>query len=362
MKHRRIGAAALAALLSITVGACGKSADTGGTASSSSSSSGTSSTKKAALIVAQGGLGDGSYNDLANSGFKQGETVSGVAGRAIQSNDVVAQAQPILQRATQSGFGLIIDLEFSHADTLGKIAAQNPKTQYAIVNVPVKGPNVTSVLFAEHEGSYLAGQLAARMTTQTSDPKINADRTIGVIGGTKSTGIDKFLVGFIQGAKDADPKVKVLTAYANNFGDPSKGKQIADSMYDRGADIIYAVAGGTGAGVIQAAKERKHYAIGVDTDQDKAAPGYVLTSMVKHTDLAVERLMKEYADGRLKGGTTMNLALTDGGVGLSPMTYTKKDIPGPILAAVDKARQDIIDGKTKVWNVIDQGYPSFYKP
>ena len=341
--------------------ACGKSADSGSAGGSGTGSS-ASSGKKAALIVAQGGLGDGSYNDLAYSGFKHGESSAGVSGRAIQSNDVVAQAQPILERATQSGFGLVIDLEFSHADALGKIAPKNPKTQYAIVNVPVKGSNVTSVLFAEHEGSYLAGQLAARKTTDTSDPKINAQRTIGVIGGTKSTGIDKFLVGFIQGAKDADPKVKVLTAYANNFGDPSKGKQIADSMYDRGADIIYAVAGGTGAGVIQAAKERKHYAIGVDTDQDKDAPGYVLTSMVKHTDLAVERLMKEYADGTLKGGTTMNLSLKDGGVGLSPMTYTKKDIPAPILSAVDKARQGIIDGKVKVWDVITQGYPSFYKP
>lgn len=353
--------AVLGTLLAITVAACGKSAsapDQGGSGGSSSGSSG----KKAALIVAQGGLGDGSYNDLADAGFKQGLKETGISGRAIQSNDVVAQAQPILQRATQSGFGLVIDLEFSHADTLGKLAPQHPKTQYAIVNAPVKGANVTSVLFAEHEGSYLAGDLAARMTTRTSDPKINPQRTIGVIGGTKSTGIDKFLVGFIQGAKDADPKVKVLTAYANNFADPSKGKQIADSMYDRGADIIYAVAGGTGAGVIQAAKERKHYAIGVDTNQDADAPGYVLTSMIKHTDLAVERLLKQYAGGQLKGGSTMNLALKDGGVGLSPMQYTKREIPAAVTSAVDRARQQIVDGKLKVWNVITQGYPSFYKP
>jgi basic membrane protein A len=253
-------------------------------------------------------------------------------------------------------------LEFTHAEALGKVAGENPKTAYSIINVPVEGANVTSVLFAEHEGSYLAGDLAARMTTQTSNPKINAKKMIGVIGGTKSTGIDKFLVGFIQGANDADADVKALTAYANNFGDPSKGKQIADSMFDRGADIVYHVAGGTGAGVIQAAKERRHYAIGVDTDQDGAAPGYVLTSMIKHTDLAVEKLMQQYAGDKLEGGSTMDLALKDGGVGLSPMKYTKDEVPASIMQAVDQARQDIIDGKIKVWNVITQGYPDYYKP
>lgn len=360
MLKRRIGAAVLCALLAVGAGACGKSASEGGSGSSNSNSA--AAKKKVALIIAQGGLGDRSYNDFAYSGFKKAIQETGVIGRPIQSNDVVAQAQPILERATDSGFGLIIDLEFSHADTLGKLAPKHPKTQYAIINAPVKGSNVTSVLFAEHEGSYLAGDLAARMTTQTSDPHINAQPTIGVIGGTKSTGIDKFLVGYIQGAKAANPKVKVLTAYANNFGDPSKGKQIANSMFDRGADIVYAVAGGTGEGVIQAAKERKHYAIGVDTNQDGDAPGYVLTSMIKHTDLAVERLTKEFADGQLHGGSTMNLALKDGGVGLSPMQYTKKNVPASVMAAVDEARKGIIDGSIKVWNVITQGYPSFYKP
>ena len=229
------------------------------------------------------------------------------------------------------------------------------------MNAPVEGANVTSVLFEEQEGSYLAGVLAALMTKQSGNPKLNKDPVIGVIGGTKSTGIDKFLVGYIQGARDTDPDVKVLTAYANDFADPSKGKQIAESMYDRGADIVYAVAGGTGAGVIEAAKERKRYAIGVDTDQDGAAPGFVLTSMVKRTDLAVSQLVQDYADGKLKGGQTRNLGLKEDGVGLSPMQYTKDDVPADVMDKVDAARQKIIDGQLKVWNVITQGYPSYYK-
>ena len=339
---------------------CGKAADEG-TGSGSDSSSGASD-KRVALVIAQGGLGDKSYNDLANAGFKRAVSKTGVVGKPIESNDVVAQAQPILERATDSGFGLIIDLEFSHADALQKVAAQHPKTQYALVNAPVKGPNATTVLFQEQEGSYLAGVLAARMTTSADNPRINDKPVIGVIGGTKSTGIDKFLVGYIQGARDTDPKVKVISAYANDFGDPSKGKQIADSMFDRGADIVYAVAGGTGAGVIEAAKDRKRYAIGVDTDQDGVAPGSVLTSMVKRTDLAVADLVEDYAAGRLKGGQTRNLGLKDNGVGLSPMKYTRKDVPDDVMQDVETAKQGIIAGEVKVWNVIAQGYPSYYKP
>jgi len=202
---------------------CGKSADEG--SSNSSGSSAAKSDKKVALVIAQGGLGDKSYNDLANSGFEKAVTKTGVDGRAIESNDVVAQAEPILNRATKSGFGLIIDLEFSHADAIKKVSQANPDTQYALINVPLEGANTTGVVFQEQEGSYLAGVLAARMTTQSGNPRINDKPIIGVIGGTKSTGIDKFLVGYIQGARDTDPKVKVLTAYANDFADPSKASR-----------------------------------------------------------------------------------------------------------------------------------------
>ena len=111
---------------------------------------------------------------------------------------------------------------------------------------------------------------------------------IGVIGGIKAIGIDKFIVGYIQGAREVNPKVEVKVAYSNNFGDPAIGLQMAKAMFDAGANVVYQVAGGTGLGVIQAAKETGHYAIGVDTDQDGVAPGSVLTSMVKRTDVAVE--------------------------------------------------------------------------
>jgi len=328
--------------------------------SPSGSAGGDAALGSAALVVAQGGLGDESYNDLAYKGFQQGLTDNGLEGTPIESDDVVGQGEQILRRAGDEGLGVVVDLEYSHAEVLPTVAADYPNTDWVLVNAEAAGDNVASVLFQEQEGSYLAGALAALQTVNTSDPKINADKVIGVIGGTQSTGIDKFLVGFIQGARDTDPSVKVLTAYSNDFADPTKGQQLAQSMFEQGADIVYAVAGGTGAGVIQAAKDAGHYAIGVDANQDGVAPGSVLTSMLKKTDVAVETVLKSYADGSFPGGTTINLGLAEDGVGLSDFQYTKDAIGQATIDKVDALKQKIIDGDIKVWNVVEQGYPDYY--
>jgi basic membrane protein A len=317
--------------------------------------------KPAALIIAQGGLGDQSYNDLAYAGFKRALKETGIDGKPVESKDVVAQAADILRRAADADFGLVVDLEYSHGDPMVEVAKDYPDTTFAILNQVQKGDNIVSVLFQEQEGSYLAGLLAGQVTTDTSIKGINAQPIIGVIGGTKSAGIDKFIAGFIEGARAANPKVEVKVAYSNNFGDPALGQQMAKAMFEDGADIIYQVAGGTGIGIIQAAKESGHYAIGVDGDQDGLAPGNVLTSMIKRTDVAVENVVKSYAKGDKLGGKTVAFGLKEDGVGLSEMKYTRSMIPAAYLQKVDQAKADIISGKVKVWNVVDQGYPDWLK-
>lgn len=317
--------------------------------------------KPAALIIAQGGLGDQSYNDLAYAGFQRALKETGLEGKPVESKDVVAQAADILRRAADADFGLVLDLEYSHGEPMVEVAKDYPDTTFAILNQIQKGDNIVSVLFREQEGSYLAGLLAGQVTTDTSIKGINAEPIVGVIGGTKSAGIDKFIAGFIEGAKAANPKVEVKVAYSNNFGDPALGQQMAKAMFEEGADIIYQVAGGTGIGVIQAAKEAGHYAIGVDGDQDGLAPGNVLTSMIKRTDVAVENVVKSYAKGDKLGGTTVAFGLKEDGVGLSEMKYTKSIIPAAYLEKVEAAKADIISGKVKVWNVVDQGYPDYLK-
>ena len=151
--------------------------------------------KPVALIIAQGGLGDQSYNDLAYSGFKKAIAAAKLEGKAVESKDVVAQASDILRRASDAGFGLVVDLEYSHGDALAAVAKDYAGTDYVILNQVKPGANVASVLFQEQEGSYLAGALAAMVTTDTSIKGVNDKAIIGVIGGTKSVGIDKFIVG-----------------------------------------------------------------------------------------------------------------------------------------------------------------------
>jgi basic membrane protein A and related proteins len=314
-----------------------------------------------ALIIAQGGLGDKSYNDLAYTGFKRALAEYKLEGKPVESKDIVAQAPDILRRASDAGFGLIIDLEFSSGDALRAAAKDYPKTDYAILNEVEPGSNVASVLFQEQEGSYLAGALAAMVAM---DPKIKGmtgKPVIGVIGGTKSVGIDKFIVGYIQGARAIDPKVEVKVAYSNSFGDPAVGLQMAKAMFDAGANVVYQVAGGTGIGVIKAAKEAGRFAIGVDTDQDGLAPGSVLTSMIKRTDVAVETVMKDYAGNTFPAGKTITLGLANNGVGLSPMKFTRDTIPAAMLDKVEDLKKKILSGEIKVWNVVDQGYPDFFK-
>ncbi|MBL0373858.1 BMP family ABC transporter substrate-binding protein [Rhizobium sp. KVB221] len=317
--------------------------------------------KPVALVIAQGGLGDQSYNDLAYAGFQRALKETGLEGKPVESKDIVAQAADILRRASDADFGLILDLEYSHGEPMVEVAKDYPDTTFAILNQVQKGDNIVSVLFQEQEGSYLAGMLAAQVTTDTSIKGINDKPILGVIGGTKSAGIDKFIAGFIEGAKAANPKVEVKVAYSNNFGDPALGQQMAKAMYEEGADIIYQIAGGTGIGVIQAAKETGHYAIGVDGDQDGLAPGNVLTSMIKRADVAVENVVKDYAKDVKLGGTTVAFGLKEDGVGLSEMKFTKDLIPAAYLEKVEAAKADIISGKIKVWNVVDQGYPDYLK-
>ncbi len=315
----------------------------------------------AALIIAQGGLGDGSWNDTAYAGFQAGLEKTGVEGRPVESKDVAAQGEEIMRRAADGGFGLIISLEWIHGEPMEKLAVDYPDNNWVIMNQTRKGDNVASVVFGEHEGSYLAGALAALVTTDTSIKGINPEPVIGVIGGVKAPGIDKFIVGFIQGAKAINPDIDVKVAYSDTFGDPAKGQQMAKAMFDDGADIVYQVAGGTGIGIIEAAKAAGRYAIGVDTDQDGMAPGNVLTSMLKRVDVAVEDIITNYAAGSFPGGEVMDFGLAENGVALSDMKHTKEMIPAEYLEKVDALKADIIAGKIDVWDVSTQGYPDFFQ-
>lgn len=304
--------------------------------------------KRVALIIAQGGLGDRSYNDSAFAGLTLAAAELGAEVTPIESSDPVGEGEQLLRTAAESGFDLVITLEFSHFDPLARVAPDYPDTLFAIVNVQVDAPNVISVLFDEHTGSYLAGALAAQVTTDSEVPNTNADNVIGVIGGVQSSGIDVFLDGYLQGACAINPDITVLFAYSNGFGDPATGSELAKAMNEQGADVVYQVAGGTGQGVIEAAKDTGFWAVGVDSDQDYLAPGFVLTSMLKRVDVAVYDLIARLISGELAGGTVAQYGLDQNGVGLSEMTYSRHLIPRAYMDKVEELKAGIIDGSVSV--------------
>jgi len=276
---------------------------------------------KVAMIIAQGGLGDKSYNDSAYAGLTKAAVDFDVTVKAIESKDVVTEGEKLLRNAARAGFDLVITLEYSHFEVLERVAKDFPNTTFAILNIAVPGDNVVSVIFKEHEGSFLVGALAAMVTSNTSIPNVNPEKIIGVIGGTKSAGIDKFLVGYKEGA------------------------------HYMGADIVYQVAGGTGLGVIQAAKDMGRYAIGVDSDQDSLAPGNVLCSMMKRVDIAIYDLIKKLVEGTLKGGETLYYGLKEGGIQVSPMVFTRHVIPREYIARMDEIMEKIICGEIVVTDI-----------
>ena len=309
---------------------------------------GQDSDKRVALIIAQGGLGDRSYNDSAFAGLTKAAADYGVQVVPIESPDPVGEGEQLLRTAAEAGFDLVITLEYSHFDPLARVAPDYPDTLFSIVNIVVDGPNVVSIMFDEHTGSYLAGALAEMVTTDPTIEQVNPESIIGAIGGVQSAGIDIFLDGYLQGACAVNPDAEVLFAYSNNFGDPAIGREMALAMFEQGADVVFQVAGGTGAGVIDAAASENHFAIGVDGDQDYLAPGNVLTSMLKRVDNAVYSIIGQLVDGTLEGGVAEYFGLEEDGVGLSEMTYTRHIIPREYMDRVEEMRLGIMDGTIEV--------------
>lgn len=306
---------------------------------------------RVALIIAQGGLGDRAYNDLAFAGLTLAAAELGVEVVPIESPDPVGEGEQLLRTAAEAGFDLVITLEFSHFDPLPRVAPDYPDTTFAIVNTIVEGDNVVSIMFDEHTGSYLAGMLAALVTTDADLEQTNDEAVLGAIGGVQSSGIDVFLYGYLEGACAVNPDVEVLIAYSNGFGDPATGREIALSMNEQGADVVFQVAGGTGEGVIAAAEEENFFAVGVDSDQDYLAPGNVLTSMMKRVDNAVFDVIQQAVNGTLEGGTVLYYGLDVEGVGLSEMAYTRHIVASDYMDQVEAAREAIIAGELDVIDV-----------
>ena len=294
-----------------------------------------------AIVFDMGGKFDKSFNEAAYNGAERFKKETGIAYREFEVT-AEAQREQALRNMARRGSQIVVGVGFSQASGMEKVAKEFPAVKFAIVDAVVDLPNVQSIVFKEHEGSFLVG-MAAAMASKTGK--------VGFVGGMDIPLIRKFALGYEEGARYVNPKIEVFQNMTGTtpaaWNDPTRGGELARSQFDRGADVVYAAAGATGLGVLQAAKDKGRLAIGVDSNQNHIQPGSVLTSMVKRVDLAVFEAFKTAKDGTWKSGVR-NLGVAESGVGYSLDQYNRGLITPEMERRLGQARADIVAGKIKV--------------
>tara|TARA_R100001369_G_scaffold2190_2_gene7495 strand:+ start:8792 stop:9778 length:987 start_codon:yes stop_codon:yes gene_type:complete len=303
-----------------------------------------------ALIFDLGGKFDKSFNEAAFAGAQRWADETGESFREIELQSE-AQREQALRRFAEAGSNPIVMTGFAFGDALGQVAGDYPDTDFVIIDMVVDAPNVRSVVFNEHEGSYLVGMMAA-MASESN--------TVGFIGGMDIPLIRKFACGYAQGVLAVNPDATVISNMTGStpaaWNDPVKGSELTKAQISQGADVVYAAAGGTGVGVLQTAADEDILSIGVDSNQNHLHAGKVLTSMIKRVDNAVYDAMSD-GPGMEKGFNVMGVG--NKGVGVAIDEHNKPLITAEMQAAVDEASAKIADGSLEVHDYMsDDSCPS----
>jgi basic membrane protein A len=293
-----------------------------------------------ALIFDLGGKFDKSFNEAAFNGAQRWADETGGSFLEIELQSE-AQREQALRRFAETGANPVITMGFAMADPLAAVAADYPDTKFVAIDVNwLDAPNIRQISFAEHEGSYLVGMMAA-MASQSG--------TVGFIGGMDIPLIRHFGCGYAQGVKAVNPDATIIANMTGTtpaaWNDPVKGSELTKAQISQGADVVYAAAGGTGVGVLQTAADEGILSIGVDSNQNYLHPGKVLTSMLKRVDVAVYDAMTAGTD--LETGV-FQLGLAEDGVGFAMDENNAPLVSDEMKAAVDAARDKIIAGEIEV--------------
>ena len=328
---------ALLAALALGIAACGgDDDDSGGSSTSTTASSGKSI--KTGLVTDIGGLNDRSFNFLANKGLEDAESQLGTQGRVFLSKSN-GDYIPNLTTSAQAQNDLTISVGFLMGDATATIAKKFPNNNFAIIDFSAsalkgKPQNVEGLLFKEQEAGYLVGYLAGLWA------KDNNATTVSSVGGQKIPPVDHYIAGYQKGAKDANPGIKVLNAYSQDFVDQAKCKEIALDQISQGSKVVFQVAGQCGLGALDAAKEKGVQGIGVDADQSYLGP-HILSSALKKVDVAVLDAIKRAQAGDFKGGTDVIATVKNGGVGIGKISAEGQKYADQIKQVQD----DIASGK-----------------
>ncbi|GIL16639.1 MAG: BMP family ABC transporter substrate-binding protein [Oligoflexia bacterium] len=300
---------------------------------------------KVGLVLDKGGKDDKSFNSSAYAGATKAQKELGIELKYVEAMDTNA-IENLHRSFAKKDFDLIVGIGFAQADAIKKIAAQFPEKKFAIVDGEVNLPNVKSLLFEEHEGSYLVGAIA----TMKSKTKV------GFIGGMDIPLIRRFEMGYAAGIKKQNPKATLVSNYIGITGEawnnPAKAKELALAQYNSGVEVIFVAAGASGSGVFDAAEEKKKLAIGVDSNQNWMKPGFILTSMLKRVDIAVFDTIKDAKEGKFAGGP-VRFGLKSKGVDYSVDEHNDKILDAETRKKAEELKKQIISGQIVV--------PDYYK-
>lgn len=294
-----------------------------------------------AIVFDMGGKYDKSFNEAAYQGAERFKRETGIAYREIEITNE-AQREQALRTLARRGATVIVGVGFAQAAPIDKASRELPDVKFCLIDEKLERPNVQSFTFKEHEGSFLVGMLAI-MASKTGK--------VGFVGGMDIPLIRNFLAGYEQGAKYVTPGSEVVGNMTGTtpaaWNDPTRGAELARSQFDRGVDVVYAAAGSTGLGVLQAAADQGKFGIGVDSNQNWIHPGRILTSMIKRVDEVVYNCIRQARDGSWQPGHRV-LGLADGGVGYAIDENNRALISPAMEAAVEEARRRIVAGELVV--------------
>jgi basic membrane protein A len=306
------------------------------------------------IVFDTGGKDDRSFNAAANAGVLRARKDFPIVLRDVEPGDAIS-VEPAMRAFAEQAYDLIIGVGFEQVSVVERVARDYPNLNFVIIDGKSELPNVASLVFKEHEGSYLVGIIAARESKTGS---------VGFIGGMDIPLIHRFATGYEEGVKATNPKARVLINYVGITGDawnnPGRGKELASSQMDKGADVIFTAAGNSGLGAFDAVEQAgkddgraRHFVIGVDSNQNWVKPGFVLTSMVKRVDNAVYQIVREKVAGKFQGGLHV-YGLENEGIGYALDQYNEQLISPDVIQEVDAAKQRIISGQLKVTDAMAQ--------
>ncbi|QUH18893.1 BMP family lipoprotein [Alkaliphilus sp. B6464] len=291
-------------------------------------------------LVVSGGLGDRSFYDSSNEGLELAKKDLGVEGKVLEcKNDLSLLSDQLVQASNYGDIIVVVGFEFY--EVIQEIAPQFPTKTYVYVDNAITGvDNIVSIQYKENEGSFLAGALAA-MLSETGH--------IGMVGGVDLPVIRNFQVGYEEGAKYINSDIKADVIFAGDFEDPTKGKESAIAIYNKGADIVFHAAGKTGEGVFEAGKDLGKFAIGVDSDQRYINPDVIMYSMIKNVGLSVYETIENIGNGSVKGGEILTYGIKENGIGIGYGTNDMKQfVNDEMKAKLEEITEKIISGEIKV--------------